>query len=129
LKQLLDTCPRLKVLVTSEQKLMKSYICIKGVVEYPITIPSLSPHSAVELFAKIAPALRSNSMRKSFIEAFQPAAETDGRFHSEALLMGGNPSSIVQMAVESTSKEIEALKKWAENYPTDGFYHSDSQYQ
>lgn len=120
LKLLLDTCPHLKVLVTSENKLMNNiFISVKGVVEYPFLIGPLSLHSAVELFAKTAPILYSRSLRRSFIRAFEHfyIEDTSGRLYSEALtrLADGIPSSVVQMAGKSTSEEVEALKRWAKS--------------
>lgn len=121
LKLLLDTCPHLKVLVTSENKLLNNrFISVEGVVEYPFVIVPLSLRCAVKLFAKTTPILHHSRLnRRSFIRAFQPIIDADpnGRLYSEALerFHKGIPSYIIQMAGDSTFEEVDALKRWAEN--------------
>ena len=120
MKLLLDTCPHLKVLVTSENNLLNNKV-VEGVVEYPFAIGPLSLHCAVKLFAKTTPILlHSRLNRRSFIRAFQHIiddADPNGRLYSEALerFHKGIPSYIIQMAGDSTFEEVDALKRWAEN--------------
>ena len=120
LSRLFDRCSHLKVLVVSTETLGMRHINF-GVVEHSVQLGPLTLRNSLRLFARLAPALSTESSKLTFVQELLPAKLLDVTVNSRdisvvaskllALFCNGHPARIVKMACESTPQSIDALTK------------------
>jgi len=120
--QLFDQCPKIKLLVVSTDSLKMRNInnVGAGIVEFSVSVGTLTLNSSLRLFARLAPSLSTAQSKDDFINAMQPTdqqhvtyASRDASTLSQRILElfeQGHPAKIVRLACESTEQSVEQLK-------------------
>ena len=118
LGKLLEQCPKVKLLTTSETRL--GIRQDNGIVETCHELRSLTLLSTVRLYAKLSSCLSTSSARAAFILSFLPPRKHHVTFRARestvctdrilALFGNGDPSHVVKLACTSTHDIIEGLK-------------------